>query len=150
MRTVLVLIALAAALEVGVTTQAPSASGATTIYKQCNGDWIKSVDWIPVANSQWVIHIDPTTKARLVGRFNVNAIWAQLNSCVPTGVRTYPYKDRTASDSAYNQLLCHAALSAGGFGVYSGGATWDLETWRYPYVSIATMMHPPSGSPCNW
>lgn len=131
----------------GALVTAPSASA---YYQQCNTTWVKSVNWIPQSDGHWIISIDPTTQARFSARFHLGAVWHEVNTCVPVGLRTYPYRRGTDAASAWTQLWCHAYLSYGipGLGFYTGGATWDLETWRDPYPSIARVFNPQAL--CNW
>lgn len=121
------------------------AGEANAAYRWCGWTWVKSVYW-QANGGYWKIVIDPTTRARLQGSAYLDAVWREVNTCVPAPMRTYPYANGTQSASAYMQLWCHAYFSGGAAGIYTGGDRWELETWRYPYVSLWSM----TWHRCNW
>jgi hypothetical protein len=67
------------------------------------------------------ISFAPTDKARYLGRFNPNAVWADLQGCAP-----FPYLTNEQQESIYEQMVCHLE---GGVG-HLGGSTFDFEAWR--------------------
>lgn len=67
------------------------------------------------------ISFAPTDRARYLGRFTPDAVWANLQGCAP-----FPYLTNDEQDSMYEQMLCHLE---GGV-LHFGGSTFDFEAWR--------------------
>ncbi|MFI5529964.1 LGFP repeat-containing protein [Kitasatospora sp. NPDC051853] len=61
----------------------------------------------------------------------------------------FPHATQGEMHSTYEQLYCHASYSySNGDGGHWGGATWDLEAWRYdmvPYDAGKALQ-----TKCNW
>ena len=117
------------AIVLGATLLVGSPADAATRVdygKNCNTSLIMRVT-VKGYDRNVRVAIQPTTLARTVGRLRVGEMWSQMWNCVhyPNGL--YGWQ----GDSLYDQLLCHAYWSfyGGPFG-WSGGPTWDLESWR--------------------
>lgn len=85
----------------------------------CNGTYVKAVRW------DGVYHVNPTSYGRQFAKFAINSAWAEATRCMSL----VPLSS-TVQYSLYTQFACHAYWSAGAFGTYTGGAEWDLETYR--------------------
>lgn len=101
----------------------------------CNGTYVKSVRW------DGVYHVNPTSFGRQYTRYAIGTAWAEAQRCM----NLVPLSP-SVQYSLYTQFQCHAYLSAGAFGVYSGGAEWDLETYR----SATTNWWTWARNKCNW
>lgn len=124
---------------------AARASTRVDVSARCNSPWIVSAHEYGYDRNV-IVKIEPTGLARWAGRFDP-AIWNDLWSCIPypsTGL--YGWQ----GDSMYKQLACHAVYSASVPGItsWTGGVTWDLESWR-SNVSWFTVWRV-WGHKCNW
>lgn len=137
---------LAVVLSAGTTIAlAPSADAATRVdySATCNRTWVQSVR-VAGYDRNVIVSMVPTSRARWLGRSNVGAIWSDIWSCVPYPSGLYGWQ----GDSMWQQLACHATWSANIGGGWTGGPTWDFESWR-PSVSMSYALQVWRHS-CNW
>lgn len=143
---VLIAVATVIACLVVPTSGGPTVKAATrvNVTRQCN-----TVDIVRVTITGYDrnlrVSIEPTGRARVAAQLN-SAMWDQLWRCIPYPSGLYGWQ----GDSMYKQLLCHSFYSIGipGSSKWTGGPTWDLETWR-SNVSWSRASQVWSHS-CNW
>ncbi|MGH9213949.1 MAG: DUF2599 domain-containing protein [Acidimicrobiales bacterium] len=123
---------------------AAGASDRVDITRVCNSANVVKVRVSGYGRSL-VVSVEPTGQARWLARFTPG-MWDEVWGCMPYPGSLYGWQ----GDSLYKQLACHAIFSASVPGVtgWSGGATWDLETWR-PDVSWPRM-YQVWDHRCNW
>ncbi|WP_223281199.1 DUF2599 domain-containing protein [Streptomyces antnestii] len=103
---------------------------------------------IPMSDWQntFVVRAWPTLKGRTGGKVLAPAEWDQAWQRVP---KPWAWTDAKES-SIYKQFVCHVAFSApkpgGG---WTGGESWDLESWRSD-LSWLKVMNPLLNDKCNW
>lgn len=135
-------LSLAATAVVAV---APSAQAATRVdySARCNSGWVASVHVSGYGRSVKV-SIEPTGYARWFASTNVGAVWNAVWNCVHYPYNLYGWQ----GDGMWDQLVCHAVWSVNIGAGWTGGPTWDLESWR-PNVSYSYSVQVWRHS-CNW
>lgn len=93
----------------------------------------------------FVVRDWPTLKGRLAGRALIPAEWNQMWQRVPQPRAMTP----TERSSVYKQFACHVLFSLPKPGGWTGGPSWDFESWR-PDISWLKAMNPLTNSKCNW
>jgi hypothetical protein len=98
-------------------------------YHPCDNPWMTSAGSVG-AGIGADVSFAPTDRARYLGRFNPEAVWASLQGCEPL-----PYLTNDEYNSMYQQLVCHLEGGVAHF----GGSTFDFEAWR-PEVPAFTSL----------
>ncbi|WP_208903074.1 DUF2599 domain-containing protein [Streptomyces incarnatus] len=93
----------------------------------------------------FVVRTWPTLKGRAGGRALIPVEWEQAWQRVP---QPWAMTD-TKNSSLYKQFACHVMFSVPKPGGWTGGESWDLESWR-PDISWLKAMDPLTNSKCNW
>jgi len=96
--------------------------------KQCNGRYIESVLW-DFTDKGLVLRVEPTTYGRQAAKLRNGSAWKEVVACKPSRYSSWSF-DSVAVKNLENQFNCHADLSVGAFGKYSGGSEWDLESYN--------------------
>jgi hypothetical protein len=127
-----------AALGLAIATTLVPAGSADAVWSgtaTCNGTYVKTVRW------DGAYHVNPTSVGRQAARYATASAWAEATRCMsPVPL------SQSVINSLYTQFQCHAHMSAGAFGYYSGGAEWDLETYRPATTNWWTWVR----NKCNW